>query len=70
MEGLVNMLANLCASDPSSIEAAIIAVVKKPADGSDIADTEIVIIGENALTIFGLIELVKLQTARNLEGEG
>jgi hypothetical protein len=69
MDKVMNLLADMCARE-ENIEAAVVAVVMKPGADDGIMPTEIVTIGEDAVTILGITELIKLYVARQLEGRG
>ncbi len=63
MDGLdqaINMLATLSANQ-DSIEVAIVAYRLRPKEGEDTPAAQILTIGHDAIAIFGIGELVKMQ---------
>jgi hypothetical protein len=63
MEGLdqaINMLATMSANQ-DRIEAAIVAYRLKPEEGEEAPAVQILTIGNDAVTVFGMGELVKMQ---------
>lgn len=69
MESLINMLAHL-SSNHERVDAAIVAFRMKPEEG-DIGNPEVQILtlGDDAVTIFGMGELVKMQLFDQLGGD-
>ncbi len=68
MESMINLLAHISANH-EKVESAVIAVRFKPEAGQPQGETEILTIGDDAIHIFGMSELVKMQLFQQL-GEG
>lgn len=67
-EAIMNMLAHISANH-DQIKAGVIAFVMKPTEGQPSPAVEILTIGDDAVHIFGIGELVKMQLFSKLEGD-
>jgi hypothetical protein len=65
MESMINLLAHISANY-EKVESAVIAVRFKTLPGEPTGETEILTIGDDAIHIFGMSELVKMQLFQQL----
>ena len=68
-DSAVMNMAAFIAANHNNIQAAVVAFALKPTEGNPNPPAEILTIGDDAVHIFGLGELVKMQLFQKLEGE-
>lgn len=69
LERLLNMLASL-GSNTENVDAAIVAFRFKQKEGEEKPDVQILTLGDDAISIFGMSDLVKMELYDHLSKQG
>jgi len=66
MDGLINLMAHI-SSNHDNIDACVVAVVMKPTEEHPKPNVEVLTIGDNAVHLFGISEVIRHELYKQLE---